>query len=142
VRLAGLGASLAINAHRTLKLLALSTAVLNGYDPLSGLGRELEFIAGNNVLEELKLDLLVDAVDPSRIESEYWSTFDSVMTESGAFPMLHRVSFQICWNLFDAVVDYEDGIWESFKEDKFSRLVESKAVEFDFSVEIYSVVYN
>jgi hypothetical protein len=135
VSLAGLGASLAIsNAHRTLKLLVLSTAVRDDCNPLCGLGRELRFIAGNNILEELKLDLLVNAVDSCRTESEDWSTFDSVMTESGSFPMLHRVSVQIS---FDVAVDHEEGIWKSFKEDKFSRLAESKAVEFNFSVEIY-----
>jgi hypothetical protein len=140
VSLAGLGASLAINAHQTLKLLALRAAIRDNCDPLCGLGRELRFIAGNNILKELKLDLLVDSVDSCRTESEDWSTFDSVMTESGAFPMLHRVSVRIWWGLTDAVVvdhEPEDGIWRSFKEDNFPRLAKSKAVEFNFSVQIY-----
>ena len=62
VELAGLGASLAINAYRTLKLLALSiTVVGDNYDPLCGLSRELRFIAENNILEELELDVVVQA---------------------------------------------------------------------------------
>jgi hypothetical protein len=136
VRLARLGASLAINAHQTLKLLALRIVVED--NPLCGLGRELRFIAGNNILEVLELDLTVDAVNSCRTESEDWSTFDSVLTESGAFPMLHRVSVEIWWNSYDTdYVGDEDSIWKSFKKEKFPRLAESKAVEFNFSVEVY-----
>jgi hypothetical protein len=93
VGLAGLGASLAINAYRTLKSLELSITVRVGddYDPLCGLSRELRFIAGNNILEELELDVVVQADASCRTDSEDWSAFDSVLTESGAFPMLHRV---------------------------------------------------
>ena len=59
--LAGLGESLAINASRTLRSLRLRTRGIflnEAYlDPLCGLSRELEFIAGNNILEELQLDI-------------------------------------------------------------------------------------
>jgi len=140
VGLAALGASLAINAYRTLKLLALSiTVVGDNYDPLCGLGRELRFIAGNNILEELELDVVVQADASCRTESEDWSAFDSVLTESGVFPMLHRVSVEIWWYSDGRDVDDEDAILESFKEEKFPRLVESKAVEFNFSAEIHYV---
>jgi hypothetical protein len=134
VRLAGLGASLAItNVRQTLKLLALSTRVRVTYNPLCGLGHELSFIAGNNILEELELKVVVYA-DALRTEFEDWSAFDSVLTESGAFPMLHRVSIVLeIWRSLD--VDVEDGIWKSLKEDKFPLLAESKAVEFNFSVD-------
>jgi hypothetical protein len=142
--LAGLGESLKIsNAHQTLKLLALSIVVRDDDNPLCGLGRELRFIAGNNILEELELDVVVDAIFllPANSESEDWSAFDSVLTESGAFPMLHRVSVEFGWNSHGLEVDGaddEDGIWESLKEDRFPRLAESKAVEFNFSGEIFS----
>jgi hypothetical protein len=136
VRLTGLGASLAINAHQTLKLLAVSTRGRVKYDPLCELGHELRFIAGNNILEELELNVVVFTVALQN-ESEDWSAFDSLLTESGAFPMLHRVSISLdiwCrrWN----DVDVEDGIWKSLKENKFPRLAESKAVEFNFSVDV------
>jgi hypothetical protein len=95
-------------------------------------------IAGNNVLEELKMDLVVQLDSSCQTESEDWSAFDSALTESGAFPMLHRLSVKIRWhsllrNLFGpgAVA----AVLESLKEDKFPRLVESEAVVFKFSTE-------
>jgi hypothetical protein len=136
VSLAGLGASLAINVQ-TLKLLALSTVLRDDHDPLCGLGRELRFIAWNNILEELRLDLMVQGIESCRPGSEDWSTFDSVVTEPGAFPILHRVSVQIWWNSFDADSNDDRGIWENFKEEKFPLLAESKAVEFNFSIAVY-----
>ena len=63
------------------------------YDPLCGLNRELRFISGNNILEELKLYLVVQDDAPCRTESKDWSAFDSVPTESGAFPKLTATSF-------------------------------------------------
>jgi hypothetical protein len=139
VRLTGLVASLAINAYQTLKLLAHRTVIKVNYDPLCELGRELRFIAGNNILEELELNLVVYALqteseDWSVFDSD-WSVFDSMLTESGAFPMLHRVSISLeIWRDFWNFVDVEDGIWKSLTEDKFPRLAESKAVEFNFSI--------
>jgi hypothetical protein len=138
VGLTGLGASLAINAHQTLKLLALSYFTGANYDHLCGLGRELRFMAGNNVLEQLELDVVVYAVALQN-ESEDWSAFDSVLAESGAFPMLHRVTILLhilCVSTDDDVndVDVEEGILKSLKEDRFPRLAESKAVEFNFTV--------
>ena len=57
VWLTGLGASLAINAYRTLKLPALGITVRRSNYPLCGLPGELRFITGNNILEELELDV-------------------------------------------------------------------------------------
>ena len=96
LELTGLGASLAINAYRTLKSLEISVTVVgDDHDPLCGLNRELRFIAGNNILEELDLDVALQQDVSCRIESEDWSTFDSVLTESGAFPMLRRVLVEV-----------------------------------------------
>ena len=131
VWLAGLGASLAINSYRTLKFLNLSI-IVEGDDcnPLCGLSSELRFITGNNILEELKLYLAVAEYDQTK--SEDWSAFDSVLTDSGAFPILHRVSVEMSswlvpWTDWDGMNLYI----ESFKKNKFPRLVESKAVEFN-----------
>ena len=128
MKLVGVGASLAINAYRTLKLLKL-TIFEAGYDPLCGLGNELKFIAGNNILEEL----VVVTVRADN-ESEYWPAFDSLLTESGAFPVLHRVSVYIWWYSDSESVcrDLDDHLVANW----FPRLVESKAVEFNFCPEL------
>ena len=149
VWLTGLGASLAIDSYQTLRFLHVTIMVdeeENDCDPLCGLSRELRFITGNNILEELEL-FVVPVIDDDvsvsfKSESEDWSDFDSVLTESGAFPMLHRVSVQIAWcpELIDLMnllmesfkVDLMNFLIESLKKDKFPRLVESKAVEFNF----------
>jgi hypothetical protein len=138
LQLAGLGASLALYTHRTLKFLELFiTVVGDDHDPLCGLNRELRFIAGNNVLEELELYVVVQQDVPCRTESEDWSAFDSVMTESGAFPMLHRVLVEIWWYSACRDVSERKAVFESLKEDKFPRLVKSKAVKFKFCAEDY-----
>ena len=116
VWLEGLGSSLAINSYRTLKFLELTITVVGNYhDPLCGLSPELRLIAGNNVLEELKVDLVVQQDSSCQTESEDWSAFDAVLTESGAFPMLHRVSVKIQWN--SLYLDWRDLVLK--KEDKF-----------------------
>ena len=133
LEMAGLGATLAINAYRTLKVLKLRIAVVGDYDPLCGLNRELKVIAGNNILEKLELDMVVNTDVSCRTDSEVWHTFDSVLTKSGAFPALRRVSVKFWWYTTD-VLD-QDRV-ESVKEDKFPRLVESKTVEFTFRAEL------
>jgi hypothetical protein len=136
--LEGLGASLAINSYRTLKFLALSTTVVEeDHDPLCGLCPELRLIAGNNVLEELELTVLVRIDTSCQPESEDWPAFDSVLTESGAFPMLHRVSVKIRWLLKLRNPIEQNAVLESLMGDKFPQLVEREAVVFNFSTEIY-----
>jgi len=138
IELTGLGGCLAMNAHRTLKLLELSIPVIgDDYDPLCGLSRELEFIAGNNILEELVLYVVVWD-DACNTGSEDWSAFDSVLTQSGAFPILRRVSFKISWHtVCKDLYDY-DAVLKSLDEvkSKFPRLVKSKAVELKYSDKI------
>ena len=125
MKLAGLGASLAINAHRSLKLLEFGIFT-RGDDLLRGLSHELRFIAGNNILEEL---VLSRGVSRRRdIATVCWSAFDSLLTESGAFPILHRVSVKIWWYCRDLDPD-------RLVESMFPRLVESKAVEFNLCLE-------
>ena len=129
VWLAGLGASLAINSYRSLKFLNLTIGVERDDDEycdlLCGLTRELRLIIGNNILEELKLYVEISNDTSFQTESEVWSAFDSVLTKSGAFPMLHRVSVVIRWYLESII------LLERLKADKFPGLVESKAVEFN-----------
>ena len=139
VELRGLARSLEINAYRTLKYLQLRIPVVgDDYDPLCGLCRELGFMAGNNILEELGLESVVVG-GACRTESEDWSTFDSILTKSGAFPILGLVSVEISWNSLANGRDLENevDVLERFKEVKFPRLVESKAVAFDLSAGIH-----
>ena len=134
--LAGLGVNLSINSYRTLKLLAFTiTVVGNNYDPLCGLSRELRFIAGNNILEELQLDVRVYKSTSCRIDSEDWSALDSVLTESGAFPMLHRVSIKMWWYRMPVTgteLREQEAIVESLMENRFPQLRESKMIELNF----------
>ncbi|KAF8971145.1 hypothetical protein BDZ97DRAFT_1651420 [Flammula alnicola] len=136
VELVGLGASLAANAHRTLRSAIFSYMVYGDhYDPLCGLSRELRMIAGNNVLEELQLRVGVQTDYTCRTESEEWSAFDAVITESGAFPMLGRVSVEIVWLSFYRDEDEAEDVLDSLDEDRFPRLLESTALEFTFSAD-------
>ncbi|KIM37822.1 hypothetical protein M413DRAFT_30730 [Hebeloma cylindrosporum] len=133
----GLGASLAINAYRTLKFLELSVDIVaDDYDPLCGLTHELRLLSGNNIVEQFELLVVVRGGVSCRNESEDWSTFDSLLTESGVFPVLHRVLVNILWFSECQIMDDHDR-WENLKEDKFPRLMESKALEFDLSAEGY-----
>ena len=59
------------------------------------------------------------------------------LNESSAFPMLHRVSVEIWWYSLYRVLDDQDRVVESLKEDKFLRPVESKAMELSFSADIH-----
>ena len=139
VWLEGLGASLAINSYRTLQFLALTIIVVGNYhDPLCGLSPELRLIAGNNVLEELELDLAVQIGSSVRTGSEDWSAFDSMLTDSSAFPMLRRVSVKIGrYPLSKGPIEHNAVLdSEILREDSFPRLVESKGVVFNLSTEI------
>ena len=134
--LAGLGESLAINASRTLTSLRLGTRSIDDqHDPLCGFSRELGFIAGNNILEELQLDMwCYHASSYLSHDSEHWSAFDSMLTDPGAFPVLRRVSVKFGWYSKRWRGPEKDAVLEGLKENNFPRLVESEAVEFNFSV--------
>ena len=137
LELAGLGESLAINASRTLTSLGLRIRSIDYHDdPLCEFNRELGFIAGNNILEELRLDMwsydassYLESSDP-----ELWSAFDSMLTDPGAFPVLRRVSVKFGWYLEHWSESEKDAVSEELKEINFPRLVESEAVEFNFFV--------
>jgi hypothetical protein len=73
---------------------------------------------------------------PYRTESDDWSAFDSVLTESGAFPLLRRVLVEFWWYSTRRNISEKDAVFENLKEDKFPRLVESEAVKFNFCVDV------
>ena len=140
--LAGLGESLAINAYRTLTSVRFSDILdIVHYDPSYGFNRELGFIAGNNILEELQLDVGFKIASLGfKVASSYlthfevWSAFDSMLTDSGAFPALCRVSVMFGWFSKYISETEMDAVLEGLKENILPRLVESEAVEFNFSV--------
>ena len=136
LELAGLGSSLAFNAYRTLKSLLFSLNIeRDDRDLLCGIEHELRFLAGNNIIEILELDMVFLDEPSFQIDSEDWSALDSLLTESGGFPMLHRVSIELWWY---------SGSTECLNRDKFPRLVESKAVtlEFDFKCQQLPYLLN
>lgn len=131
MELGGLGESLMVSAYGMLKLLEIGVTVVgDDYDPLCGLNRELKFIAGNNILEAFHLIVMHKEDISSLIESEDWDNFDSVITESGSFPMLRRVSVEIWWRKVSRrdLEDQEDIL----TKDIFPRLAERNAVQFLF----------
>ena len=140
--LAGLGTSLAINAHRTLKLLEFGVTVLEDDYLLCGFDHELKFIAGNNILEALRLYLEIEDETSFQTESELedWSSLDSVLTESGAFPMLRRVSIEISWWSESMEISEREAILERLKEDKLPQLMKSKVVKFDLTAQFDDAV--
>jgi hypothetical protein len=79
----------------------------------------------------LELYLTVDQDASCETESEDWPAFDSVLTESGAFPKLHRVSVEIYWFSEPMDISEQEAVSDILK-DKFPRLVESQAVKFKF----------
>ncbi|KIM37827.1 hypothetical protein M413DRAFT_30734 [Hebeloma cylindrosporum] len=129
VQLTGLGASLASNAYRSLKYMNLRIFAYSkeeeedSFYPLCGLNRELRSLAGNNVLEELELDVFAQSKPYQRDPSEDWSAFDSVLTESGMFPLLHQVSVEISWST-ERFGSHEQHLIGC----EFPRLMESRVV--------------
>ena len=59
-----------------------------------------------------------------------YSVFNSVLNESGAFPSC--IEFSLRFGGIQNRAQSEQAMVQSLKADKFLRLVESKAVEFNF----------
>ena len=58
----------------------------------------------------------------------------AMLTDPGAFPVLRRVSVKFGWYLEHWSESEKDAVSEELKEINFPRLVESEAVEYNFSV--------
>ena len=68
------------NVYRTLKSVIVGVTDLgDDHDPLCGLNRELKFLAGNNILEELELNVAVQVQEDASCRTDFveWPTFDS-----------------------------------------------------------------
>lgn len=133
MELFGLGSSLVANAYRTLNSLTFKVTVPPGYDdPLYGFIPELQQIAGNNVLEELHIVVLVGAEDPYIAELDDWPDLDVALTRQGAFPMLRRVAINLVWYTHDLDEDEIEDLLNKLTEDQFPHLVKSPTVQFKF----------
>jgi hypothetical protein len=114
---------------RALKIISLSISVFNNrVDPLGGLPGELATMAGENVLERLKI--IVNFRGRNDKSEAEWGMLDAVLTSSG-WPALKAVFLTI--RLFkrngsDVLV----GSFRQLKKTQFPRLSASKSVDFRF----------
>lgn len=131
--LTGLGSSLVVNAYHTLKAVELYLNVTEGhYTPLCGLPLELRQLSGNNVIEELDVSILVETDEQCRTDLDDWSDLDDLLTVEGAFPMLRRVTIELAWYSSDRDEGQIKALLHRLTQDRFSRLLESSAVQFEF----------
>jgi hypothetical protein len=107
------------------------------YDaPLDGLCRELEKMAGQNVVETINLRI--------RIRDTYykctrWDQLDDVLMGSPeGWPALRKVSISFIFTLDRRAGDDPDDVPREL-ELPMTKLVESKRVQFDFKVRAFLV---
>jgi hypothetical protein len=116
---------------RALKIAILSISVSKSrHDPLGGLPGELAKMAGENVLECLRIN--VDVRGRNATSETEWGMLDTLLTSSG-WPALKAVFLKLRLFNHDR---YQDGfLIESFRQLKtaqFPRLSASKSVDFKF----------
>ena len=104
-------------------------------DPLCGLPLMLRRLSENNVLEKLKVIVLVETDEPCRTDSDDWPDFDAVLTAQGAFPMLRKVSVDLIWTSFDRSEQEVEELLGNLTQDHFPRLLESPTIWFQFNEE-------
>ncbi|KAF8805819.1 hypothetical protein BYT27DRAFT_7191978 [Phlegmacium glaucopus] len=127
----------------TLKDIRIETRIDadQGYDdPLSGLCHELEKLAGQNMFETIKLVIWVDASCDCKRGDE-WGELDNILMRSPEdWPALKEVSLLIGVIKDDDSELDDDDLEEALKRlpvTQFTKLVESKRVQFKFAVEPY-----
>ena len=98
------------------------------YDgPLAGLCHELEKMAGQNVVETIKLEILVGP----DFDCTRWGELDDVLMGSPeGWPALKKVSISFHVSL----VSEDDDSDKAIRELPMTKLVESKQVQFNFEV--------
>ena len=95
----------------------------------------LRRLSENNVLEKLKVIVLVETDEPCRTDSDDWPDFDAVLTAQGAFPMLRKVSVDLIWTSFDRSEQEVEELLGNLTQDHFPRLLESPTIWFQFNEE-------
>lgn len=136
LRLNGLGSSLLVNPHPTLRSAKFHFLVYPDFNyPTRGLNTELEKIAGNNVFEELEVKVTTATCSFGFGSAKVtdWVDLDRVLTSPGAFPMLRRVIFErkfhsICRCPRDNT-EYSES---NLTEESFPQLLAHTAVDFVF----------
>ena len=137
---------------RSLKTLVLLFQIEDELqDPLLGFPDALSEMSGDNVLEELLIDVHVQAHNSCRTDA-MWGKLDDVLSRS-TFHALHRVSLKIIlW--VDDICFFPDELEErqigerhrkvlkkklgKIRASQFSWLSNARNVEFEFSVRIIS----
>jgi hypothetical protein len=126
---------------RTLKVLDL-TVFLNQTDvpPLAGICKELEAIAGQNMLEALSFEIQVDRVEREDFMGTIIQEVEKVLVKPG-WSALRQVSFKFLilsssWNVsrWDSEAIY--GALESLPDKYLSHLSKLESVTFNYTISV------
>lgn len=127
-----------MHAVSTLKKLAIRRRPVTRSEeqepPLCKLVKELEIIAGVNVLEEILLEvtLEIDGQEFSPFVRGSWSPIDMLLTTDGSFPKLKTVSVIIdCTCVWGSSAEV---IRNTVDAQNFPRLGSKDGIDFRFSV--------
>jgi len=127
---------------RTLKTIQLSPLLETANeDPYLDLTKELEAIAGKNVLEQIILDINIETDRTCSTDPTKWAYLDRVLSSTNGFPFLHRVEVEITfWCYCDG--DHEEFLGKMWDigRNKFPWLVSAKQIEFKFDVVVGPVI--
>lgn len=127
---------------RTLKTIQLSPLLETANeDPYLDLTKELEVIAGKNVLEQIILDINIETDSTCSTDPTKWAYLDNVLSSKDGFPFLHRVEVKITfWCYCEG--DHEEFLrkmWD-IGRNKFPWLASAKQIEFKFDVIVGPVI--
>ena len=135
---AGLAASMNPSALSTIKKLQFDFFINNEkQDPLSGIDDEITFFSKHNVIEEIELDVNVQA-DCYCTAGDEWGRLDTMFLTG--FPRLRQVSLNIniCVWGSDGLILQE---WlQELPEEQFPWLSKNSTVMFKFSTEITPIM--
>jgi hypothetical protein len=103
--------------------------------PLGGLCHELEKMAGQNVVETIKLRIWV-LVHPKYHDFTRWGELDDVLGSPEDWPALREVS--LSFNVFSDMASRNNSD-KALREVPMTKLVESKRVQFDFHWQVTEI---
>ncbi|KJA18193.1 hypothetical protein HYPSUDRAFT_965998 [Hypholoma sublateritium FD-334 SS-4] len=123
------------SSRRRLKKITLVAELQGRDDPYKHFTHELDQMAGDNVLEEIELQLSIETNDVCNTEVRRWAQLDNVCSQHGAYPYLRRV--QISVTTFSCGRDYT-ALHSTLRADiginGFLQLRSNNRVEFSFNV--------
>ncbi|KAF8905781.1 hypothetical protein CPB84DRAFT_565177 [Gymnopilus junonius] len=108
-------------------------------DPYAHFTRDLEQIAGKNVLEVLKIHISVSTNCTCTTDPAVWSRLDEVLSRPNGFPFLWLVEFSVALLYYS--FDYTDlqAELEDIGKNCFPWLWENEDIDFSFEVFIEDV---